>query len=58
MYTAGILKIPRPTVQNCCNEEKDAAANVINSRSDTESEIRYSCLIFGENKIKLICLST
>ena len=26
MFTAAVLKIPRPTAQNCCNKEKDATA--------------------------------
>jgi len=62
MLTAAVLKILRPTVQNCCNREKDAEmSHMINSQSDTdcfslsvtESKIRYSRLIFHDNEVKL-----
>ena len=62
MFTAAILKILRPTVQKCCNREKDAEmSHMINSQSDTdcfslsvtESKIRYSRLIFHDNEVKL-----
>jgi len=65
MFTAAILRIPRPTVQTCCNKEKDAEmSHMINRQPDTdcvslsvlESKIRYSRLIFDDIKVKLICV--
>jgi len=68
MFIAAILKILRPTVQNCCNEEKDAAAkmsHMINRQSDTdcvsllvtESKICYIRLIFYDSQINLLFIN-
>jgi len=55
------------TVHNCCNKEKDVAAKcrMISSRSvtdgvslsDSKSKLVYSSLIFGDNKLTLICIN-
>jgi len=64
------IKIPLSTVHHCCNNEKDVAAKCRRLHdqlsvshygirlSVRKSKLVYSSLIFLDNKLTLICLST
>jgi len=68
MFTAVILKITRPTVQNCCNKEKDAAAKcrtwstvnltlIASVCQSLSQKFPTAVWYFDDNEVKLICLS-